>query len=247
MVDGATPRARSISAATPLPEGLFLPADADHRASTPPTPLMQEEIFGPVLVSTTFRTPAEAVRDRQQHPLRAGRDGLDREHQPRARHRAEAGGRRGLGQRHQHVRRRRRLRRRARKRLRPRRRLGRACRPIPSPSGTAKRAEADRAVRRGRRRRRPTRSTAPPSSMSAASRRGPTAAIRAPVYGPNGRAAGPVGAGQPQGHPQRGRGGAGAPRAGRRTTGHLRAQILYYIAENLSARARRIRRPHRRD
>ena len=33
-----------------------------------------------------------------------------------------------------------------------------------------------------------------------------------------------------------------APAAGRRPRAHLRAQILYYIAENLSARARRIRR-----
>jgi acyl-CoA reductase-like NAD-dependent aldehyde dehydrogenase/deoxyribose-phosphate aldolase len=42
-------------------DGLLLPADADHRPR-PAAPLMQEEIFGPVLVSTTFRTPAEAVQ-----------------------------------------------------------------------------------------------------------------------------------------------------------------------------------------
>jgi aldehyde dehydrogenase (NAD+) len=49
-VPGARPDAR---------RGVLLSADADHRAR--PGPLMQEEIFGPVLVSTTFRTPAEAV------------------------------------------------------------------------------------------------------------------------------------------------------------------------------------------
>ena len=46
---------------TPLPEGgCFYPPTLItglHSAS----PLMQEEIFGPVLVATTFRTPAEAV------------------------------------------------------------------------------------------------------------------------------------------------------------------------------------------
>ena len=45
---------------TKAPEGCFYPPTLItglHTAST----LMQEEIFGPVLVSTTFRTPAEAV------------------------------------------------------------------------------------------------------------------------------------------------------------------------------------------
>ncbi len=45
---------------TPVPEGCFYPPtliSGLHPADT----LMQEEIFGPVLVSTTFRTPAEAV------------------------------------------------------------------------------------------------------------------------------------------------------------------------------------------
>jgi aldehyde dehydrogenase (NAD+) len=40
---------------------MLLPADADHRAFARRA-LMQEEIFGPVLVSGTFRTPAEAVQ-----------------------------------------------------------------------------------------------------------------------------------------------------------------------------------------
>ena len=47
--------------AAPLPEsGCFYPPTLITGLSTA-SPLMQEEIFGPVLVSTTFRTPAEAV------------------------------------------------------------------------------------------------------------------------------------------------------------------------------------------
>jgi len=48
-------------AATPLPaQGCFYPPTLITGLGTA-DPLMQEEIFGPVLVSTTFRTPAEAV------------------------------------------------------------------------------------------------------------------------------------------------------------------------------------------
>jgi aldehyde dehydrogenase (NAD+) len=47
-------------AATPVPAGCFYPPTLITGLSTA-HPLMQEEIFGPVLVSTTFRTPAEAV------------------------------------------------------------------------------------------------------------------------------------------------------------------------------------------
>ncbi|SMX40741.1 aldehyde dehydrogenase family protein [Maliponia aquimaris] len=43
-----------------LPEGCFYPPTLITGLSAA-SPLMQEEIFGPVLVSTTFRTPAEAV------------------------------------------------------------------------------------------------------------------------------------------------------------------------------------------
>lgn len=46
---------------TPMPEGgCFYPPTLITGLS-PAAPLMQEEIFGPVLVSTTFRTPSEAV------------------------------------------------------------------------------------------------------------------------------------------------------------------------------------------
>ncbi len=45
---------------TPCPEGCFYPPTLITGLS-PASPLMQEEIFGPVLVATTFRTPSEAV------------------------------------------------------------------------------------------------------------------------------------------------------------------------------------------
>lgn len=45
---------------TPLPQGCFYPPTLITGLSAA-SPLMQEEIFGPVLVSMTFRTPAEAV------------------------------------------------------------------------------------------------------------------------------------------------------------------------------------------
>ncbi|MGP6086834.1 aldehyde dehydrogenase family protein [Antarctobacter jejuensis] len=44
----------------PVPEGCYYPPTLIAGLS-PASPLMQEEIFGPVLVSTTFRTPSEAV------------------------------------------------------------------------------------------------------------------------------------------------------------------------------------------
>jgi aldehyde dehydrogenase (NAD+) len=47
-------------AACPVPEGCYYPPTLVTGLSTA-SPLMQQEIFGPVLVSMTFRTPAEAV------------------------------------------------------------------------------------------------------------------------------------------------------------------------------------------
>ena len=43
----------------------------------PASVLAREEIFGPVLVATTFRTPGRGGRARQQHPLRTGGVGVD--------------------------------------------------------------------------------------------------------------------------------------------------------------------------
>ncbi|NNK79122.1 MAG: aldehyde dehydrogenase family protein [Litoreibacter sp.] len=59
MVDGNS-EGETYKAATPVPEGCFYPPTLITGLSTS-SALMQEEIFGPVLVSTTFRTPAEAV------------------------------------------------------------------------------------------------------------------------------------------------------------------------------------------
>ncbi len=60
MVDGNT-AGTTYRANTALPaEGCFYPPTL-ITGMEPSDPLMQEEIFGPVLVSTTFRTPAEAV------------------------------------------------------------------------------------------------------------------------------------------------------------------------------------------
>ena len=59
MVD-ANRQGETYVAATPLPSGCFYPPTLITGLSAA-SPLMQEEIFGPVLVSMTFRTPAEAV------------------------------------------------------------------------------------------------------------------------------------------------------------------------------------------
>ena len=45
--------------------------------------VFQEEIFGPVWRSPPFTDDADALRDRQRHPLRAGRRGLDPRRHPR--------------------------------------------------------------------------------------------------------------------------------------------------------------------
>ncbi|MFZ1468588.1 MAG: aldehyde dehydrogenase family protein [Paracoccaceae bacterium] len=58
LVDGSD--GTIYRAATPVPQGCFYPPTLITGLSSA-SPLMQEEIFGPVLVSMTFRTPAEAV------------------------------------------------------------------------------------------------------------------------------------------------------------------------------------------
>ncbi len=59
MVDGNA-EGQMYRAACPLPEGCFYPPTLITGLSAA-SHLMQEEIFGPVLVSMTFRTPEEAV------------------------------------------------------------------------------------------------------------------------------------------------------------------------------------------
>lgn len=58
MVDASD--GEKYAARTPLPQGCFYPPTLITGLGTA-SRLMQEEIFGPVLVSMTFRTPAEAV------------------------------------------------------------------------------------------------------------------------------------------------------------------------------------------
>ncbi|MFN3969884.1 MAG: aldehyde dehydrogenase family protein [Gemmobacter sp.] len=60
MVD-ANREGEVYRAACAVPEGCFYPPTLITGLS-PASPLMQEEIFGPVLVSCTFRTPEEAVQ-----------------------------------------------------------------------------------------------------------------------------------------------------------------------------------------
>lgn len=59
MVDGNS-SGQTYHAACDVPDGCFYPPTLITGLQTA-DPLMQEEIFGPVLVSTTFRTPAEAI------------------------------------------------------------------------------------------------------------------------------------------------------------------------------------------
>ncbi len=59
MVEGTAGEVHRAN--VPVPEGCFYPPTLITGLS-PSDRLMQEEIFGPVLVSTTFRTPAEAVQ-----------------------------------------------------------------------------------------------------------------------------------------------------------------------------------------
>ena len=63
----------------------------------PASILAREEIFGPVLVATTFRTPGRSGRARQQHPLWPRGFRLDRERQSRARGRGAHQGRASSG------------------------------------------------------------------------------------------------------------------------------------------------------
>ena len=86
----------------------------------PASTLAREEIFGPVLVAMTFRTPDEAIALANNTRYGLAASVWTREHQSRARSRRAHQGRRGVDQFDQPVRRRLRLRRLSRKRLRPR-------------------------------------------------------------------------------------------------------------------------------
>ena len=194
-------------------------------------------------------------RARQQHALRPCRQRVEREHQPRARCRAAAQGRRRLGQ------------------LRPTcstppsasaaianpasaaKAAAKACTNICKPQ--ARGAGVEAAARRCRR--------AAPAASNDERRIGTPPIDRTAKLYIGGKQARPDGGysravlvaegqarrrsrrGQPQGHPQRGGGGAQGRRAGRGRRAHNRAQVLYYLAENLSGARRRIRRRASRD
>ena len=103
--------------------GLVLPADPVHRRGAG----RDDRAGGDLRAGAGADDLPHAGRGGgagQQHPLRPGRQRLDREHQPGARRRAQDQGRHGLDQLHQPVRRGERLRRLPRERVRARRRAG---------------------------------------------------------------------------------------------------------------------------
>ena len=238
-------------------EGWFFPPTLFTEVS-PAATIAQVEIFGPVVVLMTFRTPAEAVElaNNTRYGLAASvwteNINLALDVAPAAQ------GRHGLDQLHQRVRRGERLRRLPRERVRARGRAGGAVgvREVGGRSGdgrtggraagtapkTRARRESARAASAADARavRPPTAvfppSTAPRSSTSAASRRGPTRATAC-------RCSMPTGGGSARWGTATGR--TSGTRSRRRTrrpgwaraTAHNRAQVLYYLAENLAARA----------
>ena len=159
-------------------------------------------------------------RARQQHPLRPRRLGVDRERQSRVRSRREDQGRRGVDQFDQPVRRRLRVRRLSRERLRPRgraRRIGRIPRSAGGGDevGQGGQGAPERAARpRAGARRRFDR----PHRQALYRRQAGAARFRFLLFrarsGRQGRR--PRGAGESQGHPQRGRGGGARRAAGAR-------------------------------
>ena len=225
-------------------ERLLLSADAAHRRRARLDPSRRRRSSGRCWSSMTFRTPDEAVAlaNNTRYGLAASR--LEREHQPRARRRAAAQGRRRLGQLHQPVRRRRRLRRLPRESASAAKAGAKASTNISMPAwakaqgagrsprpSPQRRADARRPIRRRRR------STARQSSLSAASRRGRMAATATPSLdrkgsaGRRGRRSATARTSATPSRRPRAAGGWGA------ATAHNRAQVLYYLAENLAARA----------
>ena len=229
-----------------LPDGgLLLPADALHRTSRPPSTVAQEEIFGPVLVAHDLPHARRGGREGQQHAATASprASGARTSTSPSTWRRKLKAGVVWVNT-HQPVRRRRGLRRLPGDRLRPRGRARGALRVRAHARGR-RRSRGPRAApgRRARRRPRPTRGL-PPIDRTAKLFIGGKQARPDSGYSRNGA--------RPEGHACSARWARATARtsatpsrpptprrAGRTSTAHNRAQVLYYIAENLAARARR--------
>ena len=114
--------------------------------------------------------------------------------------------------------------------------------------GVAARAQSSRA--RTRRQRARSRRCPPidrtPKLFIGGKQARPDSRLHARIDSPTGELVGEVGRRKSQGHPQRRRGGARGAASWARATGHKRAQILYYIAENLAGARGGVRRAHRR-
>ena len=255
---GAEEGADAVAAVLELPDrGLLLPPTLFTDVA-PAATIAQVEIFGPVLVLMTFRTPAEAVALANNTRYGLAASVWTREYQPGARRRAQikagtvwinctnlfdAAAR---------------LRRLPRERLRARGRAGKGCGsmssrrrraarrragerrgPTAGPRGSGRMPLAAGAplplADRSRRPRLPP-STARPSSTSAASRRGPTRATACRCSTPRGERSARSATATARTSATRSRRRA-RRRAGRGRPAHNRAQMLYYIAENLAARA----------
>lgn len=247
LVDSVAGEGDVFRAPCALPEnGCFYPPTLITGLSQAST-LMQEEIFGPVLVSTTFRTPSEAVQvaNNTRYGLAAsvwsenvnlaldiapklvagvvwvnGTNMFD----------AAAGfggvresgfGREGGWEGLQAY---------TKPRTKPVPPLKPVAPPVAAPPKDAK----------------SMRWTAPPSSLSAASRRGPMAAIRKPSGPPPRAHCWATWHRQPQGHPQRGRGGARGQVLVRHHRPFARADPLLHRREPLGPR-RGICPPHQPD
>ena len=80
-------------------------------------------------------------------------------------------------------------------------------------------------------------STAPPNSSSTANKPAPTAALSLNIYAPDKTKIGEVGAGNRKDIRNAVEAARAAANGWAKSTGHNRAQIIYYLAENLAARA----------
>ena len=232
LVDGCAEGDKHV-ATGPLPErGCFYPPTLITGLS-PASPLMQEEIFGPVLVGTTFRTPDEvvALANNTRYGLAAtlwseninlaldvapklasgvvwinGTNMFDAA-APFGGVRESGFGREGGWEGLSAY-------------LRPKRQGAALATIAPHPGHGATQAPVDRTAK----------------LYIGGKQTRPDGGYSTPVFGPSGTRLGEVGLSNRK-DVRNAVEAARSAAAWSRTTGHLRAQILYYVAENLSARA----------